>query len=59
MSERYQISTGRNVRAAYQRFVFSHGMQRGMLRVAHLLDGLALRLRAARLARDWAVRKLR
>ena len=30
-----------------------------MLWLADVLDGLALRLRAARRARDWAVRKLR
>ena len=58
MSERYQTCTGRNVSAAYQRF-FSYRMQHGMLRVAEALDNLVLRLRAAQIARDWAVRKLR
>jgi len=59
MSERYQASKGRNASEAYERFVSSRGMRRGMLRVVHLLDGLALRLRGAKRARDWAVRKLK
>jgi hypothetical protein len=58
MSKRYQASTDRNVRAAYQRF-FSYRMQHWMLHVAEALDNMGLRLRAARRARDWAVRKLR
>ena len=58
MSKRYRASTDRNVRAAYRRF-FSYRMQHGMLRVAEMLDNLVLRLRGARRARDWAVRKLR
>ena len=58
MSKRYQASAKRNVGAAYQRF-FSYRMRHGMLRVAEALDNLVLRLRAARIARDWAVRKLR
>ena len=59
MSERYQASTDRNVHAAYQRFFSRYRMRRRMLRLADVLDNLVLRLRAARLARDWAVRKLR
>ena len=58
MSERYQTCTDRNVRAAYQCF-FANPMKRRMLQVADALEGLVLRLRAARLARDWTVRKLR
>jgi len=58
MSERYQTCTERNVRAAYERFL-ANPLKRRLLQVADALEGLVLRLRAARRARDWTVRKLR
>jgi len=58
MSGRYKVPIDRNVHAAFRRFS-REGMRRRMLWLADVLDGLALRLRAARRARDWAVRKLR
>jgi hypothetical protein len=58
MSGRYKVPIDRNVHAAFRRFS-REGMRRRMLWVADALDGLVLRFRAARKARDWAVRKLR
>jgi hypothetical protein len=58
MSERYLTCSSRNVRAAYWRFR-ANPMRRRMLQVAKVLAGLVLSLGAARLARDWTVRKLR
>jgi hypothetical protein len=59
MSERYLVSASRNVHAAYQRFVSRNRLRRRMFQLAEVLDRLVLRLRGARRARDWAVRKLR
>jgi len=59
MSERYQASAARNVRAAYTHFISSHSIRNRMHKVADLLDGLARPLRPARRAIAWAVRKLK
>jgi len=58
MSERYQATAARNVRAAYTHFISSHSVRHRMHRLADLLDGLARQLRPARRAIEWAVRKL-
>ena len=55
MSERYQATAARNVRAAYTHFISSHSVRHRMNRVADLLDGLVRQLRPARRAIDWAV----
>jgi len=46
------------VRAAYERFL-ANPLKRRLLQAADALEGLVLRLRATRRARDWTVRKLR
>jgi hypothetical protein len=58
MSERYQTCADRNVRAAYERFL-ANPLKRRILQIADVLERLLLRLRTARRARDWTVRKLR
>jgi hypothetical protein len=58
MSKLYRVPADRNVHTAYERFL-AKPMKRRLLQLTDMLKGLVLRLRAARRARDWTVRKLR